>query len=451
MSVLSQLGRMFLLATLGFCTDAIHDAIVENPPLISDPELERSLMAVARMHNATALLQGTTKRMDERDVRYMFEVSQHKPRFATRKEFTKSLTPGQKFEILGAHITIIEHIVTHQAALSYLAMHVARRAAYTYNLIPHHQQWTEVLNPGLKSQPVHRCIGHDGCPPELERSSWPFVEEAVEALEKAIPTMRREFDAMRSEGLFTEHEEGIHITGFWDLIRIPYSEGKCDNQADRSAKKRCQMSQKSVAAFNEFERIIQKGSVARPSRDGLTCTTPEACWRYVKHPHVQEARFSTIHPNTVVTKHTASTNQRIKVHCGIYNPSGVSIHIANMSLTWKEDRCIVIDDSYEHHLFTTSHDTRRTILEIKFSHPDLRHAALYDDEGGQVTFDANDEAVAPEPPFLSAMLKFKALWPRLKFHTRDDDEDDEDDEGDEGDEGDEDDKDEDGQDWNGGL
>jgi predicted proteasome-type protease len=106
MSVLSQLGRVFLLATLGFiqCNDAIHDAIVENPPLISDPELERSLMAVARMHNATTLLQGTTKRMDERDVRYMFEVSQHKPRFATRKEFTKSLTPGQKFEILGAHI-----------------------------------------------------------------------------------------------------------------------------------------------------------------------------------------------------------------------------------------------------------------------------------------------------------------------------------------------------------
>jgi hypothetical protein len=119
-----------------------------------------------------------------------------------------------------------------------------------------------------------------------------------------------------------------------------------------------------------------------------------------------------------------------------------------MSLTWKEDRCIVIDDSYEHHLFTTSHDTRRTILEIKFSHPDLRHAPLYDDEGGQVTFDANDEAVAPEPPFLSAMLKFKALWPRLKFHTRDDDDDDDDGDGDEGDE---DDKDEDGQDWNGDL
>ena len=259
---LSQLDKVFLLATLGFvqCTGAI----VENPPLMSDLELERKLMAVATMHNATTLLKGFTKGMDARDVKYMFEISQHKPRFATSEEFTKSLSPGQKFEILGAHVTIIEHIFTHQAALSYLAVHVAKRAAYTYNLIPHHQQWSEVLNPGLKSQPVHRCIGHDGCPPALERSSWPFVEEAVEALEKAIPNMRREYDAMRSEGLFKEHDEGIHITGFWDLIRIPYSGGEC-HQGDLSSQKRCEMSQKSVAAFNEFERIIQKGSDERPS------------------------------------------------------------------------------------------------------------------------------------------------------------------------------------------
>jgi len=422
MLVLSQLGKVFLLATLGFiqCTDAI----VENPPLISDLELERSLMAVARMHNATTLLKGESKLMDARDVRYMFEVSQHKPRFATIEEFAKSLSPGQKFEILRAHVAIIEHIFTHQAALSYLAMHVARRAAYTYNLIPHHQQWTEVLNPGLKSQPVHRCIGHDGCPPALERSSWPFVEEAVEALEKAIPNMRREYDAMRSEGLFKEHDEGIHITGFWDLIRIPYSEGKCHNQGDLSSKKRCQMSQKSVAAFNAFERIIQKGSVARPSHDGSESPAKEGeNILFVKHPHIQEARFATLHPDTVVTKHTSSTNQRLKVHCGIYNPSGVSIQIANMSLAWKEDRCIVIDDSYEHHLFTTSHDERRTILEIKFSHPDLRHAALYDDEEGQIKFDANDQAVAPEKRGRS----------------------DSDDLGDSNDDGD------DGQDWNGDL
>ena len=103
-----------------------------------------------------------------------------------------------------------------------------------------------------------------------------------------------------------------------------------------------------------------------------------------RHPHIQEARFATLHPGTVVGQHTSSTNQRIKVHCGIRNPSRIAIQIANHSLVWEEGKCILIDDSYEHALSSPKEAQRRTILELKISHPDLDHAPLLDDEDGRV-------------------------------------------------------------------
>ena len=54
---------------------------------------------------------------------------------------------------------------------------------------------------------------------------------------------------------------------------------------------------------------------------------------------------------------------------------------------------MVIDDSYEHALSSTENQRPRTILELKFSHPDLRSASFLDDEDGGLLIDEADKIV----------------------------------------------------------
>ena len=81
-------------------------------------------------------------------------------------------------------------------------------------------------------------------------------------------------------------------------------------------------------------------------------------------------------PGTQVMKHTAHNNQRLKIHCGLRNPAGVELHIANHSMAWVEGRCLVIDDSFEHSISFLPGQLARAILQIKISHPDLAHSPL---------------------------------------------------------------------------
>merc|ERR1712023_170704 len=69
--------------------------------------------------------------------------------------------------------------------------------------------------------------------------------------------------------------------------------------------------------------------------------------------------------------HTSTTNQRLKVHCGIPNPDGVSMHIANDTVQWQRGRCVLLEDSWEHELSSESWQRPRTIVELKLPHPDV--------------------------------------------------------------------------------
>jgi len=285
------------------------------------------------------------------------------------------------FHLRRQHVQWIEWISHFQRPLQYLSEAVKRRAAYKLGLMPHHQQWTEVLNMALASAPVHRCQGHVGCPKELERSRWPQLDTAIDALERTIPAMRREFDAAHQAGMAREHGEGIHLKGMWDLIHmgcagfiVTSPEGLGENAGERG------MFPNTCQALRDFEKATTQGQTLRPI---------DAEGRKAPHPHIQEARFATLHPGTVVGLHTSSTNQRIKVHCGIRNPSRIPIQIANASLIWEEGRCILIDDSYEHKLSSPQEAHRRTILELKISHPDLNHAHLLDNEEGMIIVEAS--------------------------------------------------------------
>jgi hypothetical protein len=83
------------------------------------------------------------------------------------------------------------------------------------------------------------------------------------------------------------------------------------------------------------------------------------------------AFFSIMNPKTHVPPHSSQLNTRVRYHLGIEVPeSDIHFRIHDQSITWEQDRCIKIDDSYEHEVFQQS-DRRRVLFIVDVPHPDL--------------------------------------------------------------------------------
>ena len=87
-----------------------------------------------------------------------------------------------------------------------------------------------------------------------------------------------------------------------------------------------------------------------------------------------EALFSTIAPGTHLRPHCGSTNTRLTAHLGLVVPEGCSIRCGEETRGWREGKCIVFDDSFEHEVW---HDGTavRIVLLINFYHPDVPEEA----------------------------------------------------------------------------
>ncbi|MBS4728309.1 aspartyl/asparaginyl beta-hydroxylase domain-containing protein [Mycobacterium sp. SM1] len=83
------------------------------------------------------------------------------------------------------------------------------------------------------------------------------------------------------------------------------------------------------------------------------------------------AFFSIMNPKTHVPRHTSQLNTRMRYHLGIEVPErDVHFRIHDQLIAWKQDRCIKIDDSYEHEVFQQS-DRRRVVFILDLPHPEL--------------------------------------------------------------------------------
>jgi len=84
------------------------------------------------------------------------------------------------------------------------------------------------------------------------------------------------------------------------------------------------------------------------------------------------AFFSIMNPKTHVPPHTSELNTRMRYHLGIEVPEqDIHFRVHDQLITWKQDRCIKIDDSYEHEVFQQS-DRRRVVFVLDVPHPELR-------------------------------------------------------------------------------
>jgi hypothetical protein len=88
------------------------------------------------------------------------------------------------------------------------------------------------------------------------------------------------------------------------------------------------------------------------------------------------AFFSIMSPGTHVRPHTSTLNTRMRYHLGIEVPErDIQFRIHDQLITWKQDKCIKIDDSYEHEVFQQS-DRRRVVFVMDVPHTELRPEEL---------------------------------------------------------------------------
>lgn len=80
--------------------------------------------------------------------------------------------------------------------------------------------------------------------------------------------------------------------------------------------------------------------------------------------------LSSLAPNTTVRAHFGPTNCRLRCHFGVSIPADCEIRVGSEKRTWREGRCIVFDDSFEHEVANGS-ASRREVLIIDFWHPEL--------------------------------------------------------------------------------
>jgi len=79
--------------------------------------------------------------------------------------------------------------------------------------------------------------------------------------------------------------------------------------------------------------------------------------------------LSRLYPNSHIVPHWGDTNVRLKIHLGIKVPEGTLMRVGER-LVWKEGRCVVFDDSFEHEGGNLSAE-HKIILLFDIAHPAL--------------------------------------------------------------------------------
>jgi hypothetical protein len=182
------------------------------------------------------------------------------------------------------------------------------------------------------------------CSHLTSRPVWPS-DEICELLEQNVDMFREEFAAIDPNQYQVDardHASGLTDGRNWTVF--PFYDGYAKLQVDNARK---------CPRIAEF-----LGSLAGVG--GMGCM----------------AFFSIMNQKTHVRPHTSEINTRMRYHLGIEVPErDCHLRIHDQLITWVQDRCIKIDDSYEHEVFQQS-DRRRVVFVLDVPHPELRPEEL---------------------------------------------------------------------------
>ena len=255
---------------------------------------------------------------------------------------------------------------------------VKRRGAYGLGLWPSHHQWSEVYNEAFArtARPVHPRHGAD---------FWPELAGAIRQLEKrVVPALQRELAAVDEQirrgslprSLWKEQGEGMHVTGIWESMAFGDGEGSMCRGAkyNQVPRKHFPESCHLLPRFEAFVKKRYKNDRIRSGggSEGASKHAGGQVEDVDDFPFIQETRLLRLNPGTRVIEHTSSTNQRIKIHCGITNPDRISMKIAEEpSLVWEEGKCTLLEDSFGHSIVAGADVRPRVILQLKIAHPEF--------------------------------------------------------------------------------
>jgi hypothetical protein len=177
------------------------------------------------------------------------------------------------------------------------------------------------------------------CSHLTSRAVWPS-DEICELLEQNVAMLRHEFagiDPNQYQVDMRDERSGLTDGRNWTVF--PFYDGLGKLQVDNA--RRC-----------------PKTAEFLGSRDGIGSI---GCMAF----------FSIMNAGTHVPRHTSQLNTRMRYHLGIEVPErDIHFRIHDQLITWEQDKCIKIDDSYEHEVFQQS-DRRRVVFIMDLPHPEL--------------------------------------------------------------------------------
>ena len=280
------------------------------------------------------------------------------------------LPPVTQVKVRAAHRDLILWLSLRQPKLTHLIDRLKRQLWSRLGLTTHPDQWPSDLNRRLRAQPVHRCAGIEGCDAWHAQAAWPALEMAVRRLEAALPLIAPEAFALFSPAAQRAYEEpeGLQREGSWRAVDVVPLREVADGPPELAdAGLRCALGEGAPATC---------AALASFAVDMVALEHRAVRRELGPHPWLLEARYHLMLPGTTVMLHTATNNQRLKVHCGLRNPGKVALRISNYTMPWAEGRCMVIDDSFEHQIAFEPGQQARAILQLKISHPDLSSSPL---------------------------------------------------------------------------
>jgi aspartate beta-hydroxylase len=171
-------------------------------------------------------------------------------------------------------------------------------------------------------------------------SATPFPETArlpgALALEERYETIRAEIQGLAAAEFQQEAENLKARGGSWDVLFF-YERGRKNEE--------------NCARCPTIANLIESHNMVR-TLTGLV---------YV----------SKLSPGSQVRPHRGPTNMRLRCHLGISIPDGdCGLKVGGETRRWREGRCLVFDDSFEHEAWNLA-AAPRTVLIVDFWHPDL--------------------------------------------------------------------------------
>ncbi len=80
--------------------------------------------------------------------------------------------------------------------------------------------------------------------------------------------------------------------------------------------------------------------------------------------------LSALPPGARIAAHCGPTNTRLRCHLGLRVPDGCGLTLAGERRAWRQGRCLLFDDSFEH-VAENLGDEWRVVLSVDVWHPDL--------------------------------------------------------------------------------